>query len=372
MSQGYDAADLADKIRGGEVDAHIGAVLSDHKRVGNLLLAAERAGLDDAAPLVELVDRTGQTDTLRNARQQAHVATMNAATGLNETRSEATGYDRLLGRLTPAAQQVTIKGPKGSGKTTKALDLTRRLYAEFDGQLSVFTNIRGPDEHDAVTFGETTSELLEWVRDTPGEKVAILDELSTTMNAHAEPGGEIRVVISRFINALRKGRGGSTRLLLVAHEHDTDTAAILRNQNDVVIRADGKKDEGLIDCATVYDGWQDYQADEPAFKVRGLQDVPQSSAWSTDTNYFAHFENDLDAPRKQIRRGKLVENWEDYQELEASTDGGESQRVKCRGVKDDGTGCGALTDHESGFCAYHRDQWDGEADDRFNDDGGGT
>jgi len=219
---------------------------------------------------------------------------MNAATGLSEQRIEATGYTKLVNACKPAAQQILIKGPKGSGKTVKALDLARELYREFDGELSICTNIKGPDEHEAVTFRETMSGMLEWNRETSGEKVIIGDEWSTTMNAHAHPGGQVGQVVSRFINALRKGQGGSTRLIVVGHEHDTDIAAILREQSDVVVRADGKADEGMADLATVFDGWQAYLTDDDWFKVRNLQDVPDSSVWGADTNYFAHFELDLD------------------------------------------------------------------------------
>jgi hypothetical protein len=53
----------------------------------------------------------------------------------------------LLDRCKPAAQQILIKGPKGSGKTVLGLDLMRELYAEFDGEMAFFTNVRGPDDH---------------------------------------------------------------------------------------------------------------------------------------------------------------------------------------------------------------------------------
>jgi hypothetical protein len=369
-SSGWSAAELADQIRSGDVDAHIDAVLSDKETVGDVLLATEQADIEDGT-LASLLARKGQTDTLRQARKSGDVASMNAATGLSESRVDATGYDRLLGKLEPAAAQMLIKGPKGSGKTTKALDCARRLYARFDGDLSIATNIKGPDEHDAVTFVESISEMLEWVRDTDGEKLVIGDEWSTTVNAHANGGGSVRQTFSQFINALRKGRGGSTRLLVIGHEHDTDIAAILRTQSDVVVRADGKVDEGLIDCATVYDGWKAYQREEADFQLRGLQDVPENSVWGTDTNYFAHFELDLDAPGKQIRKGKLIENWKQYQDdTEDDPEDTHEIYVRCRGEKSDGSECVATVNHESGYCWNHRSQWDGEPDPRFDTNGG--
>ncbi|RQG97060.1 hypothetical protein [Natrarchaeobius chitinivorans] len=368
MSSGYDAADLADKIREGDVNANIDAVLSDSKAIGNLMLAAERAGLeDDTSPLLHGLSRTSETDMLRKARQEGHVASMNAATGLSEQRIDATGYSRLVNACKPAAQQILLKGPKGSGKTVFGINLVQELWREFDEDLKIATNVRGPDDHDDVTYVDTVSELLEWVRDTPGEKVALMDEWSTEMNAHANPGGQVRQTVSQFINALRKGQGGSTRLIIVGHEHDTDIAAILRTQSDVVITKDGKASEGMADLATVYEGWQSYVQEEHWFKVRGLFDVPSSSVWGADTNYFATFDVDLDNPHQQIQKGKLVKNWEEYQDAAGGDEDDASNEVVCRGVKSDGDDCNALTSHESGFCRYHRSQWDGDVDPRLEE-----
>ncbi|AOW80123.1 hypothetical protein HTSR_0938 [Halodesulfurarchaeum formicicum] len=286
---------------------------------------------------------------------------------MSESTVDATGYDLLLDRVRPAAQQILAKGAKGSGKTVFALDIARRLHADMDGDLQIATNIKGPDEHEDVTFIETMSGLLEWVRDTEGEKLAVMDEWSTTMNAHAHPGGEIRQTVSRFVNALRKGKGGSTRLLIVGHQHDTDIASILRTQSDVVIDKAGKADEGLADQADVYDGWTSYIQEDAEFRVRGLQDVPEDSTWGADTNYFAYFEPDLDNPRQQIKRGKLVEDWEQYQEADDPAEAGENLR-SCRGTKANEDPCQATVKHESGYCYQHRDQWDGDPDPRLGGD----
>ena len=371
MGSGYDAADLSDKIREGEVNANIGSVLADEKTVGNVLMACERAGLDESSPLVDMLERTEQSDMLRSARQRGDVPSMNAATGLSDSRIDATGYDRLINEIRKPASQTLIKGPKGSGKTTKASDFLRELYRDLEGELSIFTNIklRGAEEMDFVTFGETVSEMLVWNKETTGEKCALLDEISTTLNAHANPGGDVRRTVSQFINALRKGEGGSTRLMLIGHEHDTDVAAIIREQSDLVVRADGKIDDGLIDCVTVFDGWKAYQKDDHWFKVRGLLDVPSSSPWKCPTNYFAHFEVDLDAPDEQIQRGRIIDDWERYQDDHETDDAPDDEPRSCRGTKSGGDDCNALTDHESGFCPYHREQWDGEPDPRLEDEG---
>lgn len=368
MSSGYDSARTADEIREGEVDASIDAILADDHPIANMMLAAERADIDsEENPLYALLSRGATSHTLRQARKTGHVPTLNAATGLSESRVDATGYDLLVNAVKPAAQQVLVKGPKGSGKSTKAMDLAKRLYHEFDGELSILTNIEGPDDHPAVDYADTLSGMLEWVRDTDGEKLVIGDEWSSTVNAHAHGGGEVRASFSRFINSLRKGKGGSTRLIVIGHEHDTDIASILRHQSDVVIEADGKVDDGLIDCATVFEGWQAYKQGDEWFRVRGLQDVPSSSQWGFSTNYFATFELDLDNPGEQIRKGKLVENWEEYQDDADDPTGGEdaAEYRQCRGTTADGGECGATVTHPSGYCHAHRSQWTGDDDPRL-------
>jgi len=367
MPSGYDSARTADEIREGSVDANIDALLAGDSAIANMMLAAERAGIDDDNnPLYALLSRGSTSHTLREARSEGHVPTLNAATGLSESSIDATGYDLLLNAVKPPAQQVLIKGAKGTGKSTKAVDIAKRLYHEFDGELSILTNIQGPDDHPAVDYADTISGMLEWVRDTDGEKLVIGDEWSSTVNAHAHGGGEVGATFSRFVNALRKGEGGSTRLVIIGHEHDTDIAAILRNQSDVVIEATNKQGDG-IDRATVYEGWKDYTTGDEWFKLRGLQDVPTSSQWGFSTNYFATFELDLDAPEQQIRKGKLVEDWQQYQDTDDPVNSGEDaeQYRQCLGSNADGDACSATVTHTSGYCHAHRSQWTGDPDPRL-------
>jgi len=62
----------------------------------------------------------------------------------------------------------------------------------------------------------------------------------------------------------------------------------------------------------------------------------------------------------------LVVVWEKYQET-ADDEDGERDRIKCLGTKTDGGSCHQLTDHISGYCTPHRDQWDGETPDDRHD-----
>jgi len=151
MSDTYQPGRTRDEYVNGDIDALISAVMTDDAAIGNMMLAAERAGLDEDSPLVAALSREEQSRVLREARRDGQQTSMAMATGLAESSVDATGYDMLIDRLTPAAQQALVKGPKGSGKTVFVLDAAKRMYAEFDGELSIATNIKGPDEHDAVT-----------------------------------------------------------------------------------------------------------------------------------------------------------------------------------------------------------------------------
>ncbi|OYR71578.1 hypothetical protein [Halorubrum ezzemoulense] len=371
MTGGYASAKAGDHARDDETEVRpiVGRV--DDPATRELL--NHYAGLFDSedqfleSELAEQILRTEATNRMDRAVREGAVNELEAMMGLSESSVEATGYDMLLSRVKPAAQQILIKGEKGSGKTVMALDIARQLYTDMDGELKVATNIRGPNNHDAVSYRDSMSGMLEWVRETPGEKLLIGDEWSSEMNTHAVPGGDVRQTVSQFINALRKGEGGSTRLLVIGHQHDTDIAKILRVQSDLVVQKAGKADEGLADRAYLYDSWQDYQTGDEALTLRGLSDVIESSPWGADTNYFATFDLDLDSPREQIQKGKLVEDWQQYQDDAEGGDDAEPDRIVCRGTKSGGDDCQQLTRHESGFCAHHRPQWDGDTDPRRAD-----
>ena len=145
-SSGWKAGELADTLRAGDFEASIDGVLSDDEIAGDALLRLEQQDRGDG-PLAQLLATQTSTDMLRSARQNSDVASMSAATGLSDSTVEATGYERLISRCTPAAQQILIKGPKGSGKTVLGLDLFRRLYAEFDQEISFFTNLQPRRPH---------------------------------------------------------------------------------------------------------------------------------------------------------------------------------------------------------------------------------
>jgi len=399
MSGGYDSAKTADEIREGNVEALIEGVLTDNKATANALLAAERADLPEDAPLRQMLERAETTHMLRSARKNGHVSSMNAATGLSEQRIEATGYDRLLSEFKPAAQQVVIRGSKGSGKTGTVSECIRWLVVEGDiDRVATNVPLRGmtredleradsidslpdewldPDRNDelgdlegVVEFRCTISGFLQFSNE-PGEKVMLFDEFSTVGNAYTNQG-DVEQVLGRVINAFRKSPGGSTRTVFIGHENDSDIHPMVRKQSNAVVSKDGKASEGQADLATVYSSWDDYLAGDHAYKVRGVRDVPESSPFRYPTNYFAHLEWDLDNPDQQLEHGRLRDDWEEFQDDDDADDPAESgeeaaEYRQCRGTKTDGSECGATVKHVSGFCHAHRSQWDGEEDPRLTD-----
>lgn len=363
-NSGYSAAQLRESLENGEIDVLKDAGLLKPHEIDLLLSMYEHVDNCEDHPLYQKLLRRYLSQNTQEAVKNGNVSQMQFATGfVGRDGIEATGYEKLVDICSPAAHQILIKGPKGTGKSTKAIDLIREMYHEGVVE-KVMTNIKGPDDHEDVEFAEDISRYLEFAKE-PGEKVALFDEFSTSGNAYTGQH-DVEQIMGRVINAFRKSEGGSLRTIYIGHENDNDIHPLVKKQSDVVINADGKADENLIDRATVFRGWESYKKDDEWFKVRGLRDVTNRSIWSFDTNYFSHLGWDLDNPDMQIQRGQLIEGWEQFQDGSDSDDEPDYERVKCRGVKDSGEGCNSITSHESGFCQYHREQWDGDIDPRHD------
>jgi len=302
-----------------------------------------------------------------DAGERGHVTRMRGVAGRPNQRLDATGYDKLMDDLRPAAHSWIVKGPKGSGKTVKVLDVAKKALENGIVE-KVMLNIEtkgvsddyGIEHTHDVRFSELISEMLEFAKE-PGEKLLIIDEASTVLNMLGG-GHDAQKIFTKVINALRKSAGGSTRLIIVGHKHDTDILPTLRNNADIVLEAEGKLDEGLIDKASVYEGYQAFKKGKPKYRVQGLQDLPKNSSWAVDTNFFAHVELDLDNPDEQIRRGKLIDNWRDYQESEhpeEEQDNPEPEEVvTCAGTNKRGEPCGMTGEDvlPNGYCQHHQNQ----------------
>lgn len=306
--------------------------------------------------------KTVKSNAINTAIEEDDLTKVSAIKGISDNSVDATGYDLLLDKLEPAAQTLIIKGPKGSGKSTKMSDLAWKAMDEgivekcmTNLALDGFNDGKFEEADYDVRYSELISDFLEFAKE-PGEKVMLLDELSTVANMLTS-SNDAQDIFVRVINALRKSEGGSCRIIAIGHQNPTDILPALRNNSDGVIEAPNKAGDG-IDRANFYKSYDEYQSGDPEFRVRGMQDVSDHPLWGFDDKTFATLELNLDDPENQIRRGQIIDNWEQYQS-------GQNQPAKSRVFcsKDD---CSAssqqypeLLQDDVAYCPYHKDDDDG-------------
>jgi len=306
------------------------------------------------------------TQLLRNVKSEAintaidddDLTKVSAIKGISDNSVDATGYGMLLDRFEPAAQTLVIKGPKGSGKSTKMSDLAWKAMDEgivekcmTNLALEGFKDGKFEEQGYDVRYSELISDFLEFAKES-GEKVMLLDELSTVANMLGSRN-DAQEIFTSIINALRKSEGGSCRIICIGHQNPTDILPTLRKNANGVIEAPNKAGNG-IDRANFYQDYDEYQNGDPEFRVRGMQDISDHPLWGFDDNTFATLELNLDDPENQIRRGKLIDNWEQYQD-----GGGEPAKTRIFCEKED---CNASSQQytellEDGvdYCPYHQD-----------------
>lgn len=328
--------------------------------------------MEQALPVPEESDTFNQflknvkSDAVNKAIEEDDLTKVSAIKGISDNSIDATGYGMLLDRLEPAAQTLIIKGPKGSGKSTKMSDLGWKAIEEgivdkvmTNLALAGFKNNKFNDEGYDVRYSELISDFLEFAKE-PGEKVMLLDELSTVANMLTS-SNDAQDIFVRVINALRKSKGGSCRIIAIGHQNPTDILPALRNNADGVIEAPNKAGDG-IDRANYYQSYDEYQSGDPEFRVRGMQDVSDHSLWGFDDKTFATLELNLDDPENQIKRGQLIDNWEKYQDGGGEPD---DTRIFCSHGGKGQEGCGAssqqypeLLQDDIDYCPYHQDDDD--------------
>lgn len=334
--------------------------------------------MEQALPVPEESDTFNQllknvkSNAINTAIEEDDLTKVSAIKGVSDNSVDATGYGMLLERLEPAAQTLILKGPKGSGKSTKMSDLAWKAMDE-DIVEKCMTNLALEGFKDGkfeeadydVRYSELISDFLEFAKE-PGEKVMLLDELSTVANMLTS-SNDAQDIFVRVINALRKSEGGSCRIIAIGHQNPTDILPALRNNADGVIEAPNKAGEG-IDRANYYRSYDEYQSGDPEFRVRGMQDVSDHSLWGFDDKTFATLELNLDDPENQIKRGQLIDDWEKYQDGGGEPD---DTRVYCsHGGEGSQDGCGAssqqypeLLQDDIDRCPYHRDDDSDESED---------
>ncbi|WP_194286965.1 ATP-binding protein [Halomicrobium sp. LC1Hm] len=352
----------------GEIPEWVTYVPQDKLRY---LLRMERA-LDNPEKSDEFVETLLTVKSLATNESilEDDLTRVSAIKGVSDNSVDATGYDLLLEKLEPAAQTLIMKGPKGSGKSTKMSDLGWKALDEgivdkimTNLALNGFEDGKFEEAGYDVRYSELISDFLEFAKE-PGEKVMLLDELSTVANMLTS-SNDAQEIFVRVINALRKSKGGSCRIIAIGHQNPTDILPALRNNSDGVIEAPNKAGEG-IDRANFYKSYDEYQNGDPEFRVRGMQDVSDHHLFGFDDKTFATLELNLDNPDKQIKRGQIIDDWEKYQDGGGEPD---DTRIFCaHGGKGAQDGCGAssqqypeLLQDGVDYCPYHQDDDDGSS-----------
>jgi len=368
-SDDLSAAYLSEHIGNeGEVPQWVTYVSSD--RLQYLLRMEQALPVPEESETFNQLLKNVKSEAINSAIEEDDLTKVSAIKGVSDNSVDATGYGMLLERLEPAAQTLILKGPKGSGKSTKMSDLAWKAMDEgivekcmTNLALEGFKDGKFEEADYDVRYSELISDFLEFAKE-PGEKVMLLDELSTVANMLTS-SNDAQDIFVRVINALRKSEGGSCRIIAIGHQNPTDILPALRNNADGVIEAPNKAGEG-IDRANYYKSYDEYQSGDPEFRVRGMQDVSDHSLWGFDDKTFATLELNLDDPENQIKRGQLIDDWEKYQE------GGRKPadtRIFCaHGGEGAQEGCGAssqqyteLLQDDVDYCPYHQDDDDGSS-----------
>ena len=212
----YSSAEAADLVRQGEIDASIEGMLSPDTTTSDVLQAFERAGLADESPLFDMLSRREKTESMRQARAEGDINTLNASTGLTSSKSSLSGM-RTIEALEslyldyPTMQMYVYgplppEGPVGVGKTDFAYLMTEIAKRAYPG-ISVATNV-GSDEFTTI---KKWSETEEWLRNEDGKKLFILDEAAQVLQFNDMNEGK---VLSKLLKLIRKYQGN---IILIGH-----------------------------------------------------------------------------------------------------------------------------------------------------------
>lgn len=288
------------------------------------------------------------------AMEEDNLARLAALKGVTKSSGgdviDADGYSQLINDMFPngGGRISMVKGGMGWGKTISTISII--IQALERGKVdNVILNIKTagfdnsydidiPERYrDRIHFETKFSEILMRIKEgNPAENnVVLTDEMSSILN---ELGGskDAKMIVKRFVHALRKS---GYHWVNIAHLHDTDILSLVRNQTDVVIEKQGRRNN-LLDKARVWKtdetsgketkvGWSKYeQGDEPDYIVHKLQDVDEDNPLYVADEHFASIQFDLDDPENQIQDGQIIDGWEQYQDNADDEEESEEQVVR--------------------------------------------
>ncbi|SEO96041.1 hypothetical protein SAMN04487948_1094 [Halogranum amylolyticum] len=215
------------------------------------------------------------------------------------------------------------EGPTGVGKTDFAYSVLSAGTRAYPG-LTIASNNTSDDFKDIQSW----SELNEWLESTQGTKAFLLDEAAQVLQFADMRAGK---ALSKLIKLLRKYQ---CHLIVVSHTGKDIPKDIRRMV--LLCRKESKKKATIGVGLDEQNG--DMQIDRTLLKMKN---IPETRLHYESIDDKGTFDFDMDA---------------DQDDSDSDDSGGDADRVKCHGTKSDGTRCGSLTEHDTGYCQYHRDQ----------------
>ncbi len=282
---------------------------------------------------------------VNEAVEHGNLSVMSHATGVKSDRVDTSSWqaiDELIDLWNPDDRDAMLnlmlyaplppEGPTGVGKTDFAytvIEAGQRAYPK----LSVASNNTSDEFADVQSW----TGLKEWLEAESGTKAFLLDEAAQVLQFADMRAGK---ALSKLIKLLRKYQ---CHLLVVSHTGKDIPKDIRRMV--LLCRKESKKKATIGVGLDEQNG--DMQIDRELLK---LGNIPPTRLEYESIDDKGEFVFDME---------------DDSDDAEMDNSDETPEKVKCRGTSKDGSGCGTLTDHESGYCQWHRDQWDGDADPRF-------
>jgi len=345
-SDRWVAAELRETLEKGNLPALAEAGLLDPEDLDYLIsLRQSIPDAEDSERYQNLLMKA-VSGKINDSVEHGNISVMSHATGTPDQRVDMSSWqaiDELIDLWSPDDRDDMLnlmiyaplppEGPTGVGKTDFAYSVIEAGMRAYPG-ITVASNNTSDDFDDIQSW----TSLKEWLKQEDGTKAFLLDEAAQVLQFADMTAGK---ALSKLIKLLRKYQ---CHLIVVSHT-GKDVPKDIRRMV-LLARKESKKKATIGVGMDEVNG--DMQVDREILKLGNIPETRLSYESIDDTG---EFEFDMDDEAGG-----------------SDEDSGESDvpdRVSCRGTNKEGESCGTLTDHESGYCEWHRSQWDGEVDPRF-------
>lgn len=246
----YSASKLKEWLEGryGEVDEPVSkeAGMIDAPETQALIRELRNAWTNDwgrfeDSEVYRRLAGAGMDETIQRAVAHGHKPTMDRVMGRVEDKPDLSGYRTIeqleqLIRDMPVFQMYLYSGkkpPTGAGKTDFALFLSE-IFERVYPDAKFGSNIQSTDSWAFTTT--QYSEMLEWLNDTDGKKLFIIDEASQDFGSNSKEGKALSKLLKLFrkknANLIIIGHTGRDiardvrRQVLVCNKHSEKTATV--------------------------------------------------------------------------------------------------------------------------------------------------